>query len=590
MEHAIADSDLKGFFERLGHLEHGCSEWLLVDPRSREIRGAGFFNDLDLFSMAAQSYAGTYNLQVCRNPRPRSLLNQAGGNNQFNRSATRSTTLDQLETLTSTVLLWRGKGKTTLEQVGAYAAGLMSRQGINEYSVETSGSFVVVRIRFQPSPMRRFGSIDVVRTILARLEDHFRDSLTNEEKGDVEIVPNSSPELHDSAVGVPQFLPSGWVMGRWLYAPADTVDPVLDQMLSDLIVGRNPKSTTTSIAPSTTAISVRTDGLLNDWTEDVFTNDEAFVEGGGILPKGAKLKIESEEGKQAKSQIENLESLARDAFLGRAKTTWRSPVATKPVNPRTLGGTRPGEVWLVEGNSYKAVQDWLLSGIENLLKADDALVFWTSSRLTPGAFHARGIERMAGKLLEDIEGISDPQVALRAQTQYRQQFKRMPILFPHNPTESVSNLLSQLRAFRHSDEALTGLSALSVVDGFDDFLTDPGALRSARHMAQDGYSAVWLGAVGPTKIDPASVDLHLSLVLGEEAIRAWLDSPLVQYDLDLPLSRQVLPRLYPEIAQGRQACAVRVVNVHEGWTLHCYHLYYPGTGRFQNIVPKKGEG
>jgi len=23
------------------------------------------------------------------------------------------------------------------------------------------------------------------------------------------------------------------------------------------------------------------------------------------------------------------------------------------------------------------------------------------------------------------------------------------------------------------------------------------------------------------------------------------------------------------------------------WTMHAYHLYYPGTGRFQNIVPKR---
>lgn len=86
MDQAISESDLKSFFERLGHLENGCSEWLLVDPKSREIRGGGFFTDLDLFSMAAQNYAGSYNLQVCRNPRPRSLMGQPGMNNQFNRS------------------------------------------------------------------------------------------------------------------------------------------------------------------------------------------------------------------------------------------------------------------------------------------------------------------------------------------------------------------------------------------------------------------------------------------------------------------------------------------------------------------------
>lgn len=585
MDQAISESDLKSFFERLGHLENGCSEWLLVDPKSREIRGGGFFTDLDLFSMAAQNYAGSYNLQVCRNPRPRSLMGQPGMNNQFNRSVVRSTPLEQIEVLTTTVLLWRSKGKTTLEQVGAIAAGLMSRQGINEYSVETSGAFVAVRIRFNPSPIRRFGSLDDTRKVFARLEEHFRDSLTSEEKGDVELIPNSSPELHDSAVGVPQYLASGWTMGRWLYAPAEKADAVLDQMLTDLGQGRSAKAA--AVGHSTTMLAVRTDGLVNDWTEDVAYGEEPFVEGGGILPKGAKLQIESEESKQAKGQIENLEALAREAYLGRVRTAWRAPVATKPLSQRTGGGTRPGEVWLIEGNSFRAVQDWLISGIENILKGGDALVFWTSSRLSPGAFHARGVERLAGKSIEDIEGMSDPSIALQAQQQYRQQFKRMPMLFPHAPTESLSDLLFQQRAFRHSDEALSGLPGLCVVDGLDDFGDDASAFRALRHFAQDAYSAVWIGAVGPTRVQPSLVDLHLSLVLGEPAIRAWLDSPAVVGDADLALSRQVLPRLFPELAQGRVPCAVRVVNAHEGWTMHAYHLYYPGTGRFQNIVPKK---
>lgn len=585
MDQTISEPDLKGFFERLGHLELGCSEWLLVDPKSREIRGGGYFTDLDLFSMAAQNYAGSYNLQVCRNPRPRSLMNQPGVNNQFNRSVVRATALDQIETLNSTVLLWRGKGKTTQEQVGAIAAGLMSRQGINEYSVETSGSFVAVRIRFNPSPVRRFGSIDDVRKVFARLEEHFRDALTSEEKGDVELVPNSSPELHDSAVGVPHYVASGWALGRWLYAPADKEDPALDQMLTDLAQGRSVKSA--AVGHSTTMLTVRTEGLVNDWTDDLPYGDENFVEGEGILPKGAKLKIESEEGKQAKGQIENIESLAREAFLGRVKTAWRAPVATKPLNQKVGGGTRPGEIWMVQGNSYRAVQDWLISGIETILKANDALVFWTSSRLSAGAFVARGVERLAGKAIEDIEGISDPAIALQAQQQYRAQFKRMPMLFPHQPGESIGELLAQQRAFRHSDEAISCLPGLCILDGFDEFSDPVATFRAARHLAQDAYSAVWVGAVGATCVAPALVDLHLEMVLGESAIRAWLESPAVAQDADLALSRQVLPRLFPESAQGRLPCVVRVLNPHEGWVMHAYHLYYPGTGRFQNIVPKK---
>ena len=86
---------------------------------------------------------------------------------------------------------------------------------------------------------------------------------------------------------------------------------------------------------------------------------------------------------------------------------------------------------------------------------------------------------------------------------------------------------------------------------------------------------------------PELVDVHISLHLGEEAIQAWLDDPATASDHDLALSRQVLPRLYTEVAQGRIPCALRVVQPHEGWTLHGYHLYYPGTGRFQNIMPKR---
>jgi len=72
-----------------------------------------------------------------------------------------------------------------------------------------------------------------------------------------------------------------------------------------------------------------------------------------------------------------------------------------------------------------------------------------------------------------------------------------------------------------------------------------------------------------------------------EAIKAWLDDPATGRDPDLNLSRQVVPRLYGEVNQGRIPCVVRAFQPHEDWTMHAYHLYYPGTGRFQNIVPKR---
>lgn len=585
LEQSIAEPELRNFFQRLGHSEQGCSEWVLVDPRSREVRGTGFFTDPDLLVMALGAYAGNYDIQVCRNPRPRAFQSQPGSNNQFDRSRSRVSSLEQLETLDSTVILWRSKGRSTQEQVASIAANLMARVGIGEYSVESSGSLVAVRIRFAPSPTRRFGSIEDCRMVFARLEDHFRERLSTEEKADVEIVPNSSPELHDAVVGVAQPTQNGWSLGRWLYAPADGTDPVLERMLDDLAQGKSLG--VAAGTNSTTTFAARTEGLMAEWTGDEPYGDEAFVEGGGILPKGAAIKIESEEGKQAKSQIENLETLGREAYQGRSRAVWRAAVATKTINLRTGGGSRPGEVWAVEGNSYKAVQDWLLSGIENILKAQDALVLWTSSRLQPGAFHARGVERLAGKALEDVEGISDPVVANQAQQQYRGQFKRMPMLFPHDPSDTIGQILTQSRAFRHSDEALSHLPGLCVVDGFDDFvLSDPSALRQARHFSQDAHCAVWIGSAHGG-VPPELVDLHIGLHLGEDAIRTWLDSPEIADDHDLELSRQVLPRLYGEVAQGRIPCVLRAFQPHERWVLHAYHLYYPGTGRFQNIVPKR---
>ncbi|MBK9579734.1 MAG: hypothetical protein IPK50_15145 [Fibrobacterota bacterium] len=582
MEQTIVEADLRGFFQRLGHVEHGCSEWVLVDPRSREIRGTGFFTDPDLLLMSLQAYSGSYNVQVCRNPRPRSCQTPPGGNNQFDRARNRAVALDQLEVLDSTVVLWRSKGRSTQDQVATIAANLMARVGINEYSVETAGPLVSVRIRFQASPLRRFGSLEDCRTVFARLEEHFRERLTQEEKADVEIVPNSSPELHDSVIGVLQPSTSGWVMGRWLYAPADQPDATLERMLTDLVAG---KPLATTAGHSTTVMAVRTEGLISDWSADDPYGDDAFNDGGGIIPKGGPLKIESEEGKQAKGQIENLETLSREAYLRRCRAVWRAPVATKPLNGRTAGGARPGDVWAIEGNSYKAVQDWMLSGMENILRAQDAMILWASSRLLPGAFHARGVERLSGKALEDIEGIADMTMAIQAQAQFRQQFKRLPMLFPHGPSDSLGQILTQMRAFRHSDEAISHLPGLAVIDGLDDFSPDGHGLREVRYLAQDAHCAVWVSSIG-TAIQESLCDLHVTLVLGEAPIRAWLESPQVAGDTDLALSRQVLPRLFGD-TQGRIPCALRARHPHEMWTAHAYHLYYPGTGRFQNIVPKK---
>jgi hypothetical protein len=81
--------------------------------------------------------------------------------------------------------------------------------------------------------------------------------------------------------------------------------------------------------------------------------------------------------------------------------------------------------------------------------------------------------------------------------------------------------------------------------------------------------------------------MHISLHLGEEAVRKWMEDPITAMDPDLGLSRQVVPRLFGEVAQGRIPCVVRAFQAHESWSMHAYHLYHPGTGRFQNIVPKR---
>lgn|GEM_PF-1192547 len=589
MDIGISEPELRAFLQRIGHLDHGCAEWVLVDPRTHDIKGAGFFDDLDLLCMAAQTYAGSYSLQVCRNPRPAELMTTPGARNQFNRSLTRPTPIEHLSTLTTTVFLFRARGKQNLDQLGAMAAGLVGRLGIAEYSAETSGNGIQIRVMFTPSPLRRFGGPEDARTLFARMEDFLRDSMTSEEKADMELLPASGPDGFDAALGVPQIHPQqGLVQGRLVYAPSDKPDPALDQLLADLHAGKNLRAPV--VSSSASAVVSRTEGLLTDWDDNDKYEDHGFTEGVGILPKGASLKIESEEGKQAKGQLENLESLSKDSYLGRVRAAWRAPTASKALNARSGGGSRPGELWLIEGNSYRAVQDWLCAGMESILKKNEVLVFWTSTRLTPGAFLARGVERITGTAIEDVEGFSDPAAALAAHTQYKSQFKRAPVLFPHTPRDTAAEIFEQIQAFRHSDEALQHMPCLTILDGFDDIACDPAAmhaaLRAARHMAQESSTTIWLGSVGDKTVTDSMVDVHMNLVVGESALRPWLENVPDSHP-DRSTSAVVLPRLFPEAAQGRLPCVLEARSPHFGWDLHGYQLYHPSSGRFQNIVPKK---
>lgn len=588
MDIGISEPELRSFLQRLGHLDHGCSEWVLVDPRTRDIKGAGFFDDPDLLCMAAQTYGGSYSLQVCRNPRPADLMTTPGARNQFNRALNRPTPLEQLSTLTTTVFLFRSKGKQTIDQLGAMAAGLVGRLGISEYSAETSGAGVQIRVLFNPSPLRRFAGPEEARTLFARLEDHLRDGMTPEEKSEMELLPASGPDGFDAALGVPQVNPQkGLVPGRLIYAPSDRPDPALEQLLADLHAGKSLRTLPTH---ASAAVIARTDGLLTDWDDNDKYDDHGFAEGGGILPKGASLKIESEEGKQAKGQLENLENLSKESYMGRIRAAWRAPTTTKVVNSRAGGGSRPGEIWLIEGNSYRAVQDWLCAGMESVLKKTEVLVFWTSTRMTPGAFLSRGVERITGQALEDVESLTDPAAAIAAHTQYKSQFKRPPVLFPHSPRDSAADIFSQIQAFRHSDEALQHMPCLVILDGFDDLAPDSASLRSAlraaRHLAQESSSTIWLGASGENVIDSSMVDVHLKLILGELPVRQWLETVPASHP-DASTSQIVLQRLVPEAAQGRLPCMIEADCPHAGWNLHGYHLYHPASGRFQNIVPKK---
>jgi len=164
------------------------------------------------------------------------------------------------------------------------------------------------------------------------------------------------------------------------------------------------------------------------------------------------------------------------------------------------------------------------------------------------------------------------------------------VLFPHDPEDTAAHIFRQIQAFRHSDEALQHMPCLVILDGFDDLAADPvslrAALRAARHMAQSSSTTIWLGAVGDSGATPDMVDVHMKLIVGEPAVRSWIDQ-VPEWETDRVVSAAVLPRLYPEAAQGRLPCVLRSISPHGGWCSHAYHLYYPTSGRFQNIVPKK---
>jgi hypothetical protein len=128
-----------------------------------------------------------------------------------------------------------------------------------------------------------------------------------------------------------------------------------------------------------------------------------------------------------------------------------------------------------------------------------------------------------------------------------------------------------------------------VLDGFDDFCQDGNAakaLRELRALARDSHLAIWLGCANTVRIDPSLVDLHATMVTGEEALVAWMDR-LPDSDPEKMLAAQVLPRLLPEIQNGRQASILHAVCSAAAWNLVAWQLYYPQTGRFQNIAPRK---
>jgi hypothetical protein len=586
---SINEEDLRDFVRRLGHEQAGgCSEWVLVDPRSQEVRATGIFTDVDMLIMALPMYVEMYNIQVCRNPRPLSVLMGGAPRNQFNRTVQKVTALEQIEMLTQVVLTLKPKNKNTPETIAAAACNLMVRLGFGKYSVEQAGPYLYMRMPLSPTPLRKFGSPESARILFGKFEDTFRDAMTADEKDHFEILPRSGPELFDPPIGISQISGNLQLPGRRLYAPAEAPDPALEQMLTDLQAGK-PLAHQAKAAASASIGMPRLEGLVTEWEDHTNFSEERFEEGTGILPKGAQLKIESDEGKLAKGQIEAFETVARDSYQRRVKHLWHLPWTSKSLSAKLGGGSRPGEVSLITGTSYKLVQDYLAMSLENLLRQAEILGFFASTRLGPGDFWARTLERHTAKVIEEIEGISQPGNAASALTQLRSQFKRAPLVTLVSTEQTLAGLAKEVRSLRESDEALAALPGLLVLDGFDDFShgsASATALRELRALSRDSHMAIWLGCAGDAAIDASLVDLHARMVTGEEPLVKWVNS-LPDFDPEKSLAQQVLPRLLPEIANGRQASILHATAPAAGWSMVAWQLYYPQTGRFQNIAPRK---
>jgi hypothetical protein len=586
---SINEDELRDFARRLGH-EHagGCSEWVLLDPRTQEIRATGLFTDVDMLIATLPMYVDMYNVQACRNPRPLAALSAPGQRNQFNRASQKIVPLEQLEMLTQVVFTLKPRNKNTPESIAVAACGLMVRLGIGKYSVEQGGPYLCIRMTLPPTPVRKYGSPDAVRLLFVKLEEAFRDSMTPDEREQFEFLPRASPELFDPPVGIAQISGNVQFPGRRLYAPADAPDPMLEQILNDLHAGKAlpHQQQASRTSASATVGAPKLDGLLTDWEDHHEIGEESFEEGTGILPKGAPLKIESDEGKQAKGQIEALENLSREAYLRRTKHLWSLPWPSRTLSQKLGGGSRCGEVALVTANSQRLVRDYLSMALEGLLKQSDVLGFWASTRQNPGDFWARSLERHTGKNLAELEGIDGDDVASSAQAQVRSQYKRTPMLLSLEPSDSIADLARQIRELRESDAALARLPGILVLDGYDDFCQDPQALRTLRHLAASSHLAIWLGSTKSEPGNQADFDMVARMVSGEEDLQDWMNG-LAESDPEKALAAQVLPRLLPEIQGGRQPSVLHTRHVAESWSVISWQLWYPGTGRFQNLAPRK---
>jgi len=584
---SLNEDELRDFAQRLGHQQAGgCSEWVLLDPRNQEIRATGLFTDVDLLVATLPMYAEMYNVQVCRNPRPLSALQASGTTNQFNRSNQKTVPLEQLEMLTQTVFTLLPRSSNAPEAIAEAACGLMVRMGIGKYSVEQGGPVLCMRIPMEPTPLRRFGNSEAVRALFLKLEETFRSAMKADERELFEIVARSSPELYDPPVGLSQIVGNLQLPGRRLYAPADMPDPVLPQLLADLQGGKSLPQTAQITAPTTGIPQL--EGLVNDWEDEDSISSEPFVEGNGILPKGAPLRIESEEGKQAKGQLETLENTAREGFLRRLRHRWQMPWPSKAITQWLRGGSRPGEVALLTGTSHRILQDYLGMALENALKQSEVLGFFASTRMSAGDFWARSLERHTGKALADIEGIADPNVAAAAQNQMRELFSRPAVMLSLSADETLEGLSRQIRELRESDDALSRLPGVLVLDGFDDFCHEGAgpALRRLRHLAQESHLAIWLSATETSLWQACTWDVRAKLVTGTASLQSWCDA-LSDADPDKEMARQLLPRLLSESGNERQPSVLQASLPALGQSRCAWQLWYPQIGRFQNLAPRK---